>query len=231
MKKILFLVVLTIGVAFAPPALPLPLRQKWDVATATDGWLKSGGNLFNQNYSPLAQINRQSVAGLKAVWRARLDGSGMNSRYSGEAQPVIHEGVIYIVTGADDVFAISVKTGKTLWKYQPNLDETISTVCCGWTSRGLALGEGKIYVGQLDGRLVALDEKSGKPTWSIQAERWQDGYPITAAPLYFDGLVIVGFAGGENGTRGRVKAYDAKDGHLVWTFYTIPGPGEIGHDT
>ncbi len=231
MKKILFLVVLTIGVAFAPPALPLPLRQKWDVATATDGWLKSGGNLFNQNYSPLAQINRQSVAGLKAVWRARLDGSGMNSKYSGEAQPVIHEGVIYIVTGADDVFAISVKTGKTLWKYQPNLDETISTVCCGWTSRGLALGEGKIYVGQLDGRLVALDEKSGKPTWSIQAERWQDGYPITAAPLYFDGLVIVGFAGGENGTRGRVKAYDAKDGHLVWTFYTIPGPGEIGHDT
>ena len=227
----LFLAVLTIGAAFAPAGLRLPLAQKADVRARADGWLKSGGNLFNQNYSPLAQINRQSVAGLKAVWRARLDGSGMNSKYSGEAQPVIHEGVIYIVTGADDVFAISVKTGKTLWKYQPNLDETISTVCCGWTSRGLALGEGKIYVGQLDGRLVALDEKSGKPTWSIQAERWQDGYPITAAPLYFDGLVIVGFAGGENGTRGRVKAYDAKDGHLVWTFYTIPGPGEIGHDT
>ncbi len=230
MKKILAgivflcLLAMTIGAAF-------PLPQKSEASATTDGWLKSGGNLFNQNYSPLAQINRQSVAGLKAVWRARLDGSGMNSKYSGEAQPVIHEGVIYIVTGADDVFAISVKTGKTLWKYQPNLDETISTVCCGWTSRGLALGEGKIYVGQLDGRLVALDEKSGKPTWSIQAERWQDGYPITAAPLYFDGLVIVGFAGGENGTRGRVKAYDAKDGHLVWTFYTIPGPGEIGHDT
>jgi len=230
MKKILAgivflcLLAMTIGAAF-------PLPQKSEASATTDGWLKSGGNLFNQNYSPLAQINRQSVAGLKAVWRARLDGSGMNSKYSGEAQPVIHEGVIYIVTGADDVFAISVKTGKTLWKYQPSLDETISTVCCGWTSRGLALGEGKIYVGQLDGRLVALDEKSGKPTWSIQAERWQDGYPITAAPLYFDGLVIVGFAGGENGTRGRVKAYDAKDGHLVWTFYTIPGPGEIGHDT
>ena len=230
MKKILAgivflcLLAMTIGAAF-------PLPQKSEASAPTDGWLKSGGNLFNQNYSHLAQINRQSVAGLKAVWRARLDGSGMNSKYSGEAQPVIHEGVIYIVTGADDVFAISVKTGKTLWKYQPNLDETISTVCCGWTSRGLALGEGKIYVGQLDGRLVALDEKSGKPTWSIQAERWQDGYPITAAPLYFDGLVIVGFAGGENGTRGRVKAYDAKDGHLVWTFYTIPGPGEIGHDT
>src|SRR5881397_950677 len=130
-------------------------------APPTDGWLKSGGNLFNQNYSPLTQINRQNVANLKGVWRARLDGSGLATKYSGEAQPVVHEGVVYIVTGADDVFAISVKTGQILWKYQAKLDEKISTVCCGWTSRGTSLGEGKIFVGQLDGRLVALDEKSG----------------------------------------------------------------------
>src|SRR5438552_14152000 len=200
-------------------------------APPTDGWPKSGGNLFNQNYSPLTQINRQNIAGLKAVWRARLDGSGASAKYSGEAQPIVHEGVVFIVTGADDVFAISVKTGQILWKYQPNLDEKISTVCCGWTSRGLAVGEGKIYAGQLDGRLVALDEKSGKVAWSIQAERWQEGYTITAAPLFYDGRVIVGFAGGENGTRGRVKSYDAENGNLMWTFYTIPGPGEIGHET
>ncbi|HSU87569.1 MAG TPA: PQQ-binding-like beta-propeller repeat protein, partial [Terriglobia bacterium] len=179
-------------------------------APPTDSWPKSGGNLFNQNYSPLTQINRQNIGGLKALWRARLDGSGAAAKYSGEAQPIMHDGVVFIVTGADDVFAISVKTGETLWKYQPNLDGKISTVCCGWTSRGLAVGEGKIYVGQLDGRLVALDEKSGKVAWSIQAERWQEGYTITAAPLFYDGRVIVGFAGGENGTRGRVKAYDAK---------------------
>jgi quinohemoprotein ethanol dehydrogenase len=218
---------LTGSVAVYSPAFSI----KDLAALPTDGWPRSGGNLFNQNYSPLTQINRQTVAGLKAVWRTHLDGSGMGAKYSGEAQPIVNEGVVYIVTGADDVFAVSVKTGKILWKYQARLDETISTVCCGWTSRGLGLGDGRIYVGQLDGRLVALDEKSGKPVWSIQAERWQEGYSITAAPLYFDGLVIVGFAGGENGTRGRVKAYDAKDGHLVWTFYTIPGPGEIGHDT
>ena len=200
-------------------------------APPTDGWLKSGGNLFNQNYSPLTQINRQNVANLKGVWRARLDGSGLATKYSGEAQPVVHDGVVYIVTGADDVFAISVKTGKTLWNYEARLDEKITTVCCGWTSRGMGLGEGKIFVGQLDGRLVALDEKSGTPAWSVQAERWQEGYTITAAPLYFDGMVIVGFAGGENGIRGRIKAYDAKDGRLIWTFYTIPAPGEIGHET
>ena len=200
-------------------------------APPTDGWLKSGGNLFNQNYSPLTQINRQNVANLKGVWRARLEGSGLATKYSGEAQPVVHDGVVYIVTGADDVFAISVKTGKTLWKYEARLDEKITTVCCGWTSRGMGLGEGKIFVGQLDGRLVALDEKSGTTAWSVQAERWQEGYTITAAPLYFDGMVIVGFAGGENGIRGRIKAYDAKDGRLIWTFYTIPAPGEIGHET
>jgi alcohol dehydrogenase (cytochrome c) len=200
-------------------------------ALPTGGWLKNGGNLFNQNYSPLELINRQNVAGLKAVWRTHLDGSGLNAKYSGEAQPVVHEGVIYIVTGADDVFAISIKTGKILWKHEANLDSKITTVCCGWTSRGVALSDGRVYVGQLDGQLVALDQKSGEPVWSIQAERWQNGYTITAAPLYYNGMIIVGFAGGENGTRGRVKAYDANDGNLIWTFYTIPGPGEIGHDT
>jgi alcohol dehydrogenase (cytochrome c) len=201
------------------------------LAPPTGSWLKNGGNLFNQNYSPLTRINRETVANLKGVWRARLDGSGTGTKYSGEAQPIVHEGVIYIVTGADDVFAVSVKTGKILWKHQANLVDTITTVCCGWTSRGVALGDGRVYVGQLDGRLVALDQKSGEPVWSIQAERWQNGYTITAAPLYYNGVIVVGFAGGENGTRGRVKAYDAKNGSLIWTFYTIPGPGEFGHDT
>jgi quinohemoprotein ethanol dehydrogenase len=201
------------------------------VAPPTGGWLKNGGSLFNQNYSPLKQIDRQNVAGLKAEWRIHLDGSGLKPKYSGEAQPVVYEGAIYVVTGADDVFAISAAAGKILWKHEANLDDSISTVCCGWTNRGVALGDGKVYVGQLDGRLVALDQKSGEPVWSIQAERWQSGYTITAAPLYYNGMIVVGFAGGENGIRGRVKAYDAKDGHLIWTFYTVPGPGEVGHDT
>jgi quinohemoprotein ethanol dehydrogenase len=194
-------------------------------------WLKNGGNLFNQNYSPLAQINRETVGNLKGVWRTHLNGSGTAAKYSGEAQPVEHEGTVYVVTGADDVFALSVKTGAILWTYKASLPDTITTVCCGWTSRGVAIGDGRVYVGQLDGRLVALDQSTGEPSWSIQAERWENGYTITAAPLYYNGMVIVGFSGAENGTRGRVKAFDAKDGHLIWTFYTIPGPGEIGHDT
>ena len=195
------------------------------------GWPTNGGNLFNQRYSPLTEINRDNVTRLKGVWRTRLRGSGLGPQYSGEAQPLVYGGVIYIVTGADDVFAVAVETGKILWEYRANLEPGNDSVCCGWTSRGLGLGDGKVFVGQLDGKLVALDQRTGRLAWSIQAERWQEGFTIPSAPLYYDGLVITGFAGAERGIRGRVKAFNAKDGSLVWTFYTIPGPGEPGHET
>ncbi len=200
-------------------------------AAPTDGWPTNGGDLYNRRYSPLTEIDRSNVANLKGVWRARLDGSGIGPQYSGEAQPIVADGVIYIVTGANDVFALDVETGEHLWDYRANLDPEINAVCCGWTSRGVGLGDGRVYAGQLDGKLVALDRSTGEIVWSVQAERWQEGYTITSAPLYYDGLVITGFAGGERGIRGRVKAYDADDGALVWTFYTIPGPGEVGHET
>ena len=195
------------------------------------GWPTNGGDLYNRRYSPLSQINRDNVSQLKAVWRTRLGGSGLDLKYSGEASPIVHDGVIYIVTGANDVFAISVESGETLWTYKANLDQKVNVVCCGWTSRGVGLGDGKIYVGQLDGKLVALDQRSGAVVWSVQAERWQEGFSITSAPLYYDGLVITGFAGAEYGIRGRVKAFRASNGSPAWTFYTIPGPGELGHDT
>ena len=201
------------------------------VSPPTAGWPTNGGNWYNQRYSPLTAINRDNVATLKGVWRARLKGSGVGTKYSGEAQPIVYDGIAYIVTGADDVFALSVDSGEILWSYEANLDPANDIVCCGWTSRGVGLGDGKVYVGQLDGKLVALDQRTGKVAWSTQAERWQDGFSITGAPLYYDGLVITGFAGAEYGIRGRVKAFDARTGELEWTFYTIPGPGELGHDS
>lgn len=197
----------------------------------TASWPTNGGDIYNRRYSPLTAINRTNVAELRGVWRARLGGSGVGPQYSGEAQPIVVDGVIYIITGADDVFALSVETGEILWEYRAELDSENSAVCCGWTSRGVGIGDGRIYVGQLDGKLVALDIDTGNTAWSVQAERWQEGYTITSAPLFYDGLVITGFAGGERGIRGRVKAYDAATGELAWTFYTIPGPGEFGHET
>ena len=196
------------------------------------GWITNGGNVYNQRYSPLDQINRDNVSELKAVWRARLDGSGAGPMHSGEAQPIVYEGVVYIITGANDVFAISVETGERLWQYEAFLDPAIATsICCGWAARGVALGEGKVFVGQLDGKLVALNQQTGQPVWEVQAERWQAGYTITSSPLYFDGMVITGFAGAEYGTRGRVKAYSADDGSHLWTFYTVPEPGQPGSET
>jgi alcohol dehydrogenase (cytochrome c) len=196
-----------------------------------DGWVTNGGNIYNQRYSPLAQINKDNVSKLKAKWHINLDGSGLGAKYSGQGQAIVYDGVIYMSTGANDVFAIDVETGKKLWTYQAHLDDANNEVCCGWTNRGLAIGEGKIYMGQLDGKLVALDQRTGKVAWSVQSERWQDGFSITSAPLYFEGMVITGFAGADKGTRGRIKAYDAKTGKQRWVFYTIPGPGEPGHDS
>jgi alcohol dehydrogenase (cytochrome c) len=201
------------------------------VAAPTTSWPTNGGNWYNQRYSPLTQIDRRNVASLKGVWRARLEGSGIGPQYSGEAQPLVVDGVVYVPTGASDLFALSVETGAILWSHKAGLDPAIDTVCCGWTSRGVAHGAGRIFLGQLDGKLVALDAKTGAVAWSVQAERWQDGFSITSAPLYYDGLVITGFAGAEYGVRGRVKAFRADTGELAWTFYTIPGRGEPGNET
>jgi PQQ-dependent dehydrogenase (methanol/ethanol family) len=200
-------------------------------APPTTSWPTNGGNLYNQRYSPLTAINRGNVAQLRGVWRARLRGSGIAPQYSGFAQPIVYDGIAYVSTGANDVFALSIDTGDIRWHYVADLESNITSVCCGWNNKGVAISEDRVFIGRLDGRLVALDRANGRVAWSIQAERWQDGFSITAAPLYVDGIVIVGFAGGDRGTRSRLKAYDAKDGRLIWTFYTVPGPGEPGHET
>lgn len=201
------------------------------LAHPTDAWLTNGGNLFNQRYSPLTDIDRDNVASLKGVWHVHLKGSGVGPPYSGEAQPIVHDGVMYVVTGANDVFALEISSGRILWTYESGLDPAISTICCGWTSRGVAVGDGMIFVGRLDSQLVALDPATGEERWRVQAARWEEGYTITSAPLYYDGMVITGFAGAEYGVRGRISAFRASDGEALWTFHTIPGPGESGHDT
>jgi quinohemoprotein ethanol dehydrogenase len=219
--------------ADAPPPIRKAPAFKAEQLTALpkDGWYTNGGNLLNQRYSPLTQIDRTNVASLKAVWRASLRGSGMSPRAGNQAQPIVYDGVIYIMTGDNDAFAVSIDTGEILWEYKGNIDPKVARPCCSWVGRGLGLGDGKVFIGQLDAKLVALDQVTGKVVWSIQAEDPGLGYAIASAPLYYDGLVITGFAGGDLGTRGRLKAYDAKTGRLRWTFYTVPGPGEFGHDT
>ena len=200
-------------------------------APPTTSWPTNGGNLYNQRYSPLKAIDRTNVAQLKGVWRRACADPAAAAILGLRARRSSYDGVAYVSTGANDVFALSIDTGEILWQYERNVDPNITSVCCGWNNKGVALSEDKVFIGQLDGRLVALDRATGKVAWSIQAERWQENFSITAAPCTSTAMVIIGFAGGDRGTRSRVKAYDAKDGRLIWTFYTIPGPGEPGHDT
>jgi quinohemoprotein ethanol dehydrogenase len=200
-------------------------------AAPRQGWLTNGGSVLNQRYSPLTLLDRSNVAQLKANWRASLNGSGLSPRAGNQAQPIVFGNSIYVMTGEGDTFSVDIDSGKVNWEYKPNVDSKLARPCCGWPGRGVALGEGKVFVGLLDSRLVALDQHTGAVVWSIQAEDPKVGYSIAEAPLYYDGLVITGFAGSDLGTRGRLKAYDARTGDLRWTFYTVPGPGEIGHDT
>src|SRR5438128_27113 len=194
-------------------------------------WVTNGGNLTNQRYSTLKQIDTTNVGQLKGAWMTRLKGSGAAGKYSFEASPLVKDGIMYVVTGNDDVFALNAKTGAIIWEYWSGIDQRISTVCCGWVNRGLAMGEGLLYSGQLDANLVALDMKTGEVKWKTALEKWENGYTITSGPLYSDGIVYSCIAGGEFGVRGRLTALDAKSGAILWRWYTLPGPGELGSDT
>ena len=194
-------------------------------------WVTNGGNMTNQRYSTLKQIDTSNVKQLKGAWMTRLKGSGLGGKYSFEATPLVKDGVMYISTGNDDVFALDAKTGQILWEHWSGIDQTISTVCCGWLNRGLAMGEGMLFIGQLDANVVALDIKTGKEVWRTPVEDWHNGYGVTNAPLYFDGIVYSGITGGEFGIRGRLTALDAKTGKILWRAYTLPAPGEVGSDT
>src|SRR5271167_3886177 len=194
-------------------------------------WVTNGGNLTNHRYSTLNQIDTRNVKQLKGAWMTRLKGSGFGGKYSFEGTPLVKDGVMYISTGNDDVFALNAKTGEILWERWSGIDQKLTSVCCGWDNRGLAMGEGMLFLGQLDANVVALDIKTGKEAWKTPIEDWRNGYSLPSAPLYYDGIVYIGISGGELGIRGRLTALDAKTGKMLWRAYTLPGPGEIGSDT
>jgi len=194
-------------------------------------WITNGGNMTNQRYSTLKQIDTSNVKQLRGAWMTRLKSSGLGGKYSFEATPLVKDGIMYISTGNDDVFALDAKTGQILWEHWSQIGQTISTICCGWLNRGLAMGEGMLFIAQLDANMVALDIKTGKEVWRTPVEDWHNGYGMTAAPLYYDGIVYTGITGGEFGIRGRLTALDAKTGKILWRAYTLPAPGEPGGDS
>lgn len=229
MKSLLFFASLVFA-ASAVLAADIPRGDPELRQPASREWLHVGGDWSNSRYSTLAQITRDNVKTLKGAWVTHL-GSGLGAKYSLETTPIVKDGVMYLTTGNDDVFALDARTGALIWEHKSGIDQDISTVCCGWDNRGVAIGDGKLFLGQLDGRFVALDAKSGKLVWQTQIGKWQDGYTITSAPTYYRGVVYTGISGGDRSARGKLTALDAKTGRELWHFWTAAGPGDRGGDT
>ncbi len=207
-----------------------PGQPKINVSYAKDEWLTHGGDYYNRRFSELEQINLDTIKDLKPQWVTSL-GASLDMKFSGEATPIVVDGVMYIATGENDVLALDAKTGEKIWEYRPEIEEKLDTVCCGWTTRGVSVADGKVFAGLLDARLIALDQKTGELLWETEVANWEEGYTITSAPLYYNDKVYTGVAGGEYGIRGRIMAYDADYGHEVWRWYSIPSPSEENGDT
>lgn len=189
-------------------------------------WLTYGGDYEEQRYSRLTQINRDNVKQLGLAWFADYD-----TNLSQEGTPLYIDGVIYVSTAWSKVYAFDAKTGRKLWEYDPRTPgQWIRNVCCGIVNRGIAAWQGKIYLGTLDGRLVALDAQTGQEVWSTLTIDRSKHYSITGAPRVAKGKVFIGVSGGEYGVRGYISAYDADSGKLVWRFYTVPGNPKSGFE-
>ena len=188
-------------------------------------WLTYAGTYKSQHYSSLGQISQDNVKSLAVKWvfQARsLEGF--------EVTPLVVDGVMYITQPPNDVLALDAETGRVLWHYEHQLPRRV-IACCGLVNRGLAILGDKLYMGTLDARLLALDTKTGTLLWDVEVADYRKGYSLTLAPLVVKDKVIVGPAGGEFGIRGFLDAYDAETGERAWRFYTIPGPGQQGHET
>ena len=181
-------------------------------------WMTEGRTYDGQRFSPLKQINTESVSGLGLAWYADFD-----SNRGQEATPLVIDGVIYLSTAWSKVKAYDARSGRQLWAYDPKVPgEFAGRGCCDVVNRGLAAWNGKIYVATYDGHLVALDARTGTPVWSVLTLDHDKPVTSTGAPLAFNGKIVIGNAGGEFGVRGYLTAYDAQTGKQIWRFYTIP---------
>jgi len=187
-----------------------------NAAKDSKNFLHTNGNYDQTRFYPAGEINTKNVKNLHVAWIFQTD-----VKESTETSPIVVDGVMYVTTSFDHVYALNAKTGELLWHYKHDMGP-ITVYCCGPNNRGVAVYGDKVYLATLDAKLVALDAKTGKVAWWQQIADPSLGYSETMAPTAVDGKILIGTNGGEYGIRGFVKAYDANDGKLLWTFNTIP---------
>ncbi|TFG51223.1 MAG: PQQ-dependent dehydrogenase, methanol/ethanol family, partial [Gemmatimonadales bacterium] len=182
-------------------------------------WLTHGRTYSEQRFSPLTAVNTETVGQLGLAWSYEL-----KTPRGISATPLVVDGVMYVTSAWSIVYALDAATGRELWVFDPAVDHTVGAkACCDVVNRGVAIYDGKVFVGVIDGRLVALDARDGSVVWETVTVDQSKDYTITGAPRAANGLVYIGNGGAEYGVRGYVSAYDSDTGALVWRFYTVPG--------
>ncbi len=219
------LVLVLVPVATVPLVAQVPYERILNAESEPGSWLTYSGSYGAQRYSTLDQIDRDNVGGLQPAWVYQT-----RSTQKFEVSPLVVDGVMYITEPPSDATALDLRTGRPIWRYRRSLPEGIVT-CCGQVNRGVALLDDQVFLGTVDAHLVALDARTGRVNWDIEVADFSGGYAITVAPLALKDKIIVGIAGGEYGIRGFLDAYDPITGERLWRFWTVPGPGEPGHET
>ncbi|MEN8161344.1 MAG: PQQ-dependent dehydrogenase, methanol/ethanol family, partial [Myxococcota bacterium] len=211
----------------APPGVDTIDDARLRAADAEPGsWLSYGRGYAEQRYSPLSHIDDTNVGELGLAWAYET-----GSKRGLEATPLVVDGVIYTTSSWSVVHAVDARTGEALWRHDPEVPRRYGSIaCCDVVNRGVALYRGRVLVGTLDGRLLALDAETGEVLWSVLTVDPSRPYTITMAPRVVKGNVIIGNGGAEFGVRGYVSAYDAMTGRLVWRFYTVPGNPRLGFE-
>ena len=212
------------GVAQAQVGKSISVQQSQLTAADKDvnNNLHSNGSYAQTRYNLNKQINADNVSKLRPAFTFQTE-----VLESMQTAPIVIDGVMYITTSYNHVYAIDAVTGKQFWHYKHKMGP-VTTYCCGPNNRGVAIMGDRVFMGTLDAKLVALDAKTGKLIWDTQIADPELGYSETMAPVAVNGRVLIGTNGGEYGIRGFVKSYDAKDGKLQWTFHTIPEKGHEG---
>lgn len=220
---------LLVSVASSPCALVLCGQVSFDRILRADhepwNWLTYSGTTHSQRYSLLKQITPANVKNLELQWI--YQGRSLEKF---EATPLVVDGIMYTVQPPNDVIAMDAATGRVFWTF-PYAPSRRARPCCGRVNRGLAILEDTLFMGTIDAHLIAIDAKNGRPLWETIVANARAGYAITHAPVVVKDKVIVGTAGGENGIRGFIAAYDVHTGKEAWRFYTIAGPGDAGAAT
>ncbi|MGH9222181.1 MAG: PQQ-dependent dehydrogenase, methanol/ethanol family, partial [Vicinamibacterales bacterium] len=202
-------------------AKPTALLDAARLSAPADGeWLTYGRTYDEQRFSPLTKVDAGNVAQLSLAWSYDLD----TVHRVQESTPLVIDGVMYVTSAWSKLFALDSRTGKEIWRFDPKVPGEVGVkACCDVANRGVAAWNGRIYLGTLDGRLIALEASTGKQVWEVMTVPAGQNYTITGAPRVFDGKVIIGNGGAELGARGYVTAYDAETGKQSWRFYIVPG--------